>query len=823
MPYLEIAVNVPGVDATFDYHTPPEWEIPPRPGHLVTVPFGRQKAVQGVVLAVREHSAIAKTRPITALLDEQPVLTAAQIALARRLSEISLAPLNACIRLMLPPGLAQQVETRYSLTPQGQAVLKSEHLGRLGTVQQAILHLLDARGPLNNRQVGRALPHKRWETAMQGLLRRALVASATHLPESTVRPRLVHMAALQSSSPSEIPPLSKKQDIAARRQAMLDALRGGALPAGDLYAQTGGNLADLRTLEKRGLVRLWEEEAWRDPLSGQDVTLELPPTLMADQEALWGVLRPQIAAATRGVRSAPFLLHGVTGSGKTEIYLRAVSETLAHGRQAIILVPEIALTPQTVQRFLRRFPGKVGVVHSQLSQGERFDTWRRARLGEVQVIVGPRSALFAPLPDVGLIVVDESHDDSYFQSEQPTFHARELAVEYARLNHAVCILGSATPDVTSMYRAKSGQWHYLRLPLRILAHAPDGDALTTRQLPPVQVVDMRAELKAGNRSIFSQALQEALQTVLASGNQAILFLNRRGTATYVFCRDCGYTMRCPNCDTPLTYHQGERDLRCHHCGYRRGMPYTCPQCGGERIQQYGTGTEKVENEVHRFFPQARTLRWDQDTTRRKGAHERILMQFTNQEADVLIGTQMLAKGLDLPRVTLVGVVLADVGLALPDYRSTERVFQVLTQVAGRAGRSARLGRVILQTFDPDHYVIRAAARHDYAAFYARELAERRRLGYPPFARLVRLEYRHIRAEVAEQAAMEMFARLQAVIAAQERRATTLIGPVPCFFARLNGIYRWQIVLRGPQPEAILKALLPLPEGWRHEIMPVSLL
>ncbi|RMF49197.1 MAG: primosomal protein N', partial [Anaerolineae bacterium] len=527
--------------------------------------------------------------------------------------------------------------------------------------------------------------------------------------------------------------------------------------------------------------------------------------------------------AAQGTSPLPILLHGVTGSGKTEIYLRAVSETLARGRQAVILVPEIALTPQTVQRFLARFPGKVGVIHSKLSQGERFDTWRRARLGEVQVVVGPRSALFAPLPDIGLIVVDESHDDSYYQSEQPTFHARELAAAYARLNHAVCILGSATPDVGSMYRARRGEWQYHRLPQRILAHAADGQTLTTRDLPPVQVVDMRAELKAGNRSIFSRALQAALHDVLTRREQAILFLNRRGTATYVFCRDCGYTMRCPRCETPLTYHHGGRALHCHHCGYQRGMPRTCPQCKGERIRQYGTGTEKVEAEVRRLLPQARTLRWDQDTTRRKGAHERILAQFAAGEADILIGTQMLAKGLDLPLVTLVGVVLADVGLALPDYRNTERVFQVLTQVAGRAGRSARGGRVVLQTFDPAHYVIRAAARHDYAAFYEREIAERRRMGYPPFTRMARLEYRHFRLEEAQQAAEEMAARLQAVIAAQERRATSLIGPVPCFFSRVNGIYRWQIVVRGPDPQAVLRAVWPLPERWRVQISPVSLL
>ncbi|GAB4525630.1 MAG: primosomal protein N' [Anaerolineales bacterium] len=821
MPYAEIAVNVPGIEATFDYHLPPDFPAEVRPGHLVTVPFGRQKAVQGVVLAVREHSAIAKTRPVTALLDDLPVLTPAQLALAYHLAEDSLTPLSACIRLMLPPGLAQQVETSHALTPQGQALLRSTHFGQLGSVQQDILRLLAARGVLSAHQLARALPQKRWPPAMQGLERRGLVTKTTRLPAPTVRPLVVRMAAWQGDAASDA--LGKSPAARQRRAAMLEILKQGAQPVGELYARTGGSLADLRYLEKHGLVRLWEEEAWRDPLSGREVIPQAAPPLMPDQDSLWGAIRPQVAAAAQGTSPLPILLHGVTGSGKTEIYLRAVSETLASGRQAVILVPEIALTPQTVQRFLARFPGKVGLVHSKLSQGERFDTWRRARLGEVQVVVGPRSALFAPLPDIGLIVVDESHDDSYYQSEQPTFHARDLAAAYARLNHAVCILGSATPDVGSMYHARRGEWQYLCLPQRILAHAADGRALMTRDLPPVQVVDMRAELKAGNRSIFSRALQSELQATVQRGEQAILFLNRRGTATYVFCRDCGYTLRCPHCETPLTYHQDGHGLHCHHCGYRRGMPRTCPQCKGERIRQYGTGTEKVEAEVHRFLPSARTLRWDQDTTRRKGAHERILAQFAAGEADILIGTQMLAKGLDLPLVTLVGVVLADVGLALPDYRSTERVFQVLTQVAGRAGRSARSGRVVLQTFDPAHYVIRAAAQHDYAAFYEREIAERRRMGYPPFTRMARLEYRHFRLEEAQQTAETMAARLQAVIAAQERRTTALIGPVPCFFGRVNGIYRWQIVVRGPDPQAVLRAVFPLPENWQVQISPVSLL
>jgi len=514
-----------------------------------------------------------------------------------------------------------------------------------------------------------------------------------------------------------------------------------------------------------------------------------------------------------------------------------------------------------VRRFVSRFPGQVGLVHSRLSDGERYDTWRRARLGLLPVIIGPRSALFTPLPDLGLIVVDEFHDDSYYQEEAaPFYHAAAASVMYARLANAVCLLGSATPDVVSLYRAEHGSWHKLSLPVRILAHReaverqakqlglampfPPADPAMAVQpsgspaseaspsetppseaaslpLPAVQVVDMRQELKAGNRSIFSRPLQEELCRVVEAGLQAILFLNRRGTATFVFCRSCGASLRCPRCDIPLTFHSSPDALLCHYCGYRRSNPKACPTCGSATMRQYGTGTERVEREVQELLPQARTLRWDAETTRQKGAHELILAHFAAHRADVLIGTQMLAKGLDLPLVTLVGVVLADVGLNLPDYRANERTFQVLTQVAGRAGRSLLGGQVILQTFQPEHYTIQAAAGHDYASFASRELAYRRQLRYPPFYRLVRLEYRHRQPGRAEEEALAMGDRLRDWLAREDRRATEMIGPVPCFFAQLHGFHRWQIILRGPDPASLLRGRTL--GDWRVEVDPPSLL
>jgi primosomal protein N' (replication factor Y) len=622
-----------------------------------------------------------------------------------------------------------------------------------------------------------------------------------------------------------------------------------------VYAASRCSLADLTRLAELGLVMLGESETWRDPLEKVEFVLQQPPELTPGQQTAWNSLEAGMQACASGQAVKPFLLHGVTGSGKTEIYLRAVAETLRQGRGAIVMVPEISLTPQTVRRFLARFPGQVGLVHSNLSAGERYDTWRRARAGLLKVIVGPRSALFAPLPDVGLVVVDEFHDESYYQDEmEPRYHAVRAAVAYAGLAQAVVVLGSATPEVAWLFRARQEGWPVLELPLRILAHRqgsppPPPDRLQPQAasdtkpgggqkekdleslpLPKVKVVDMRQELKAGNRSIFSRALMDALRQTLGASQQAILFLNRRGSATYVFCRQCGYSLRCPRCDLPLTFH-ASGSLVCHTCGYHRQMPKTCPQCHSSQIRQFGTGTEKLEAEVQKEFPGVRTLRWDYESTRQKGAHDVILSQFITHHADVLVGTQMLAKGLDLPLITLVGVVLADVGLNLPDYRAPERTFQLLVQVAGRAGRSALGGQVVLQTYMPDNYAIQAAAGHDYAGFYQRELAERRKLGYPPFARLLRLEYRHVDAGQAEKEATRMAAQVQRWIDEGNFTATQIIGPAPCFFARQAGLYRWQIVLRGPNP---LQILLRNPLGfdaraqsgtgsWRVEVDPMNLL
>jgi primosomal protein N' (replication factor Y) len=842
--YVEVAVNVPQVSGVFHYHLPPELEDQVVSGLLVLVPFG-PRTVQGVVLGFVDRPGVQETKPVLDIVDAQAALTGPQMALARKLSHDCLASLAACIGLMLPPGLEQQADLLY--TPHRGAARD------LTPTQNRLLGLLYKRGPLRGQQIDHAMPRLNWRAAARALVRRSLLTTQPVLPEPKVRPKIVRTAQLActpEAAEAALPDLARAGSQALeRRQAIVRFMlrEPGPVEVAWVYAESSGNLGDLRALSERGLLRLGEAETWRDPLQQADYLPYLPPVLTSDQRLIWSQVEMRLAQAAAGEPVPPILLHGVTGSGKTEIYLHAVQRLLALGKQAIVLVPEIAMTPQTLQRFAGRFPGQVGLIHSGLSTGERYDTWRRARLGELGLVVGPRSALFTPFDRLGLIVVDECHDDSYYQSEaEPHYHARQVAIDYARLAGAACLMGSATPDIATYYHCQQGEMQCLHLPERILAHrlaiqhqlkdlagkaesagrSPlryrllEGEAEAI-ELPPVSIVDMRDELKAGNRSIFSRLLQNALEQVLEAGQQAILFLNRRGMATYVFCRDCGYTLKCPQCDIPLTYHQDQDALVCHYCGYRRKMPPTCPQCHSQRIRQFGAGTERVEAVVQDLFPQARTLRWDYETTRHKGAHELILNLFAARRADILIGTQMLAKGLDLPLVTLVGVVLADVGLSLPDYRANERAFQVLTQVAGRAGRSPLGGQVILQTFQPEHYAIQAAARHDYQAFYAQEIAYRQQLGFPPFAQLARLEYRHQKPERAEAAAAEMAGQLRTWMEAQGLRLTRMIGPAPCFFARQGGFYRWQIILCGPQPADLLRNRNL--GDWMVEINPPTLL
>jgi primosomal protein N' (replication factor Y) len=822
--FVQIVVNVPAVSGIFDYAVPEALNGQVGIGHLVIAPFGKQ-TVQGVVFRFIDQPSVPEVREIQELVDPHPVMTPAQIALAEAMAESTFSSQASVVSLFLPVGLSQQADTLYAIRDSNLENQKSNI--ESSSIASRIVALIQERGPLRGRQIDTHFRNVDWRRVATSLVKKGVLESRSILPPARVRSKYIKTAQLAASLEAveaEIHRLGKTESTQRRREKALRFLMQvkDAVNVSWVYAESESNLADLQELEERGLIRLFETEIFRDPLEKTELKIDRYTgkeeiELTAEQTS---ALQEIMTAISSPEARKPFLLQGVTGSGKTEIYLRATEEVIRRGKEAIILVPEIALTPQTVHRFLSRFPGQVGLVHSKLSEGERYDTWRRARTGQLKVIIGARSALFSPLPDIGLIVADECHDSSYYQAEPPFYHAVKAAQTYARLAGAVCILGSATPTVVQRYQADVQESRKLELPRRIFEAG----------LPPVQVVDMREELKAGQRGIFSRFLLKELQSTLERGEQAILFLNRRGTATYVFCRDCGHVLRCPNCDTPLTLHIEERAptqerLICHHCGYQRGKPHVCPACGGRQIREYGLGSERVEAELKTLFPQTRTLRWDWETTREKHSHEMILNHFAAHRADVLIGTQMLAKGLDLPLVTLVGIVLADVGLYLPDPFAGERVFQVLTQVAGRAGRSERGGRVIMQTFDPANQVIRSAAGHDVNGFYQFELEQRRRLGYPPFSRLVRLEYRHRDATTARAEAQKLATKLGALLVSGAWQGTTLIGPVPSFFARIGGFYRWQMILRGPDPipllreDSILRALV----DWRVEADPISLL
>ncbi len=856
--YAQIAVNMP-VEGTFHYHIPPDLVGRLEPGHLVEVPFGQQKA-QGIIIRLETDSPVSATRPISDLIDREPVVSPAQIGLAYWLSERYLTPVSQCILLFLPPGLARRGDVL--ITP----VIDPRAIEARSETQQRLLNLLHQHGPLRGRQIAQALPRRNWQSAVADLVGRGLVlrepvldapaasGKAVRRAELAVPPEQLEAVIAGRFNPAALP--ANRQPAAVRRASILRVLarEQGSLEVGRLYASVpGSSLADLRALEADDLIALRQDSIWRDPLGGMAFVPDTPPQLTADQAAAWDVIRAALEPRS-GAR--PVLVHGVTGSGKTELYLRAVERVLAQGRSALVLVPEIALTPQTVRRFGARFAGRMGLIHSRLSPGERYDTWRRARSGQFDVIVGPRSALFSPLHNLGVIVIDECHDDSYKQSPPvppPYYHTIPTAIEMARRQGALVLMGSATPNVAAYAQAVpreagiEAEYQLVELPARIMGHrraiemqavhfqisqtryrhdpgSPDEAVMI--DLPPVRIVDMRQELRANNRSIFSRMLTRALEQTLSRGEQAILFLNRRGTSTFVFCRSCGHVLMCPHCEIPLTWHAGSAAgqgiLVCHHCNRRSGSPAACPQCGSEQIRYFGGGTERVEEEVLRRFPGVRTVRWDRDTTGGKGSHDTLLRQFIEREASILIGTQMVAKGLDLPLVTLVGVISADTALYLPDFRSGERTFQLLTQVAGRAGRGLLGGEVILQTYNPDHYAIQAAANHDFHAFYQQEMAYRRELAYPPYRQLVRLLIRAESAESAREQAESLKQDLSRLIADEHLVNTSLIGPAPAFYPRQGGLYHWHVIIRSPDPRPLLGILHPSPR-LHIDIDPVSLL
>ena len=575
------------------------------------------------------------------------------------------------------------------------------------------------------------------------------------------------------------------QSRASKRAAILLALsetEGREMPAQELREALGDCRNSLLALKKMGLIRLERRETARTPYQSLDTVLAKDPVLTEQQENVLAKLLPAI-----GNREGSFLLYGVTGSGKTEVFIRAVRATAAEGRTSIVLVPEIALTPQMVAWFRSRFGERAAVLHSRLSAGERYDEWQRIRRGEVHVVIGARSAIFAPVSNLGLVIIDEEHEQSYQSESIPQYDAREVAKLRCKREQATLLLASATPSLRSYALAQRGDMALLEMPKRI----------ADRPLPTVTIVDMREEMRNGNRSVFSSALAEGLENCLQRGKQAILFINRRGYSTFVSCRNCGYVAVCEHCDVSMTYHMSDGKLRCHYCGKEEDPPKICPQCGSPYIRYFGTGTQKVEEEVKKLFPYVPVERMDNDTTRAKDAHAAILGRFRREETRILIGTQMIAKGLDFPNVTLVGIISADALLHMPDYRSEERTFQLITQVAGRAGRAFAEGEVFLQSYDPESPTIQLAARQDYRGFYEREMRRRRAALFPPYTILSRLLFEADREEEAKNAARLAHSALEEFLAMRPylKKYVIFLKVMPCPIGRIRDRYRWEVVLK----------------------------
>jgi len=768
-PPLYVDVVFPtSVDTPLTYRVPEELRELVLPGKRALVPLGA-RTVSGYLVGTRDRSPVPQTKDLREILDAEPLLDAHLLELTRWVAEYYLCAWGEVIRTALPPGIDMLTRQVVRVTAAGTAVMDGG--GLLGSGERELLAYLRVRGeaPLS------ALT-RRWRRARpmaHSLARRGLVEISGEVRPPRIRPLTIPQYLLAPGVDAETAPLSPR---ATRQRAILRALasRSAGLPRGEAAV---GPPAALAALLRQGLVHVKEVEITRDPFAmpGPCGSLESPLQLTpAQTEAV--VL---VQGALQDRRFLPILLHGVTGSGKTEVYLQAIQHALAQGRQALVLVPEITLTPLTVRRFLARFGGRVAVLHSGLRGGERYDAWRRIRRGEADIVVGARSAVFAPLPRLGIVVVDEEHDPSYKQEEAPRYHGRDVAIMRAKLLAVPVILGSATPSLESYERAQAGRYRLMQLPQRIEA----------RPLPRTEIVDLR-RVDGGER-LLTPPLCAALEACLARGEQALLFLNRRGFSTVLVCQECGAAAGCPHCSVSLTFHAGRGRLRCHTCDFERRPPERCPQCHGNRLRYLGFGTQQLEAAVRERFPKARVARMDRDTAQHWQAAARILESLERGAIDILVGTQMIGKGHDVPNVTLVGVVSADMALHLPDFRAGERTFALLTQVVGRAGRGDRPGLAIIQTFNPDHYILRAVQAQAYAALWDAESPLRRELGLPPFGRTVLAVVSSPAAPDAQAAALEM-ARL---LRAEGMGSSSLSGPAPAPLYRVRGRYRWHLLVR----------------------------
>ncbi|MFJ7933089.1 primosomal protein N' [Sporosarcina sp. NPDC096371] len=782
----EVIVDVSAypIDRPFDYLVPETMAAVIERGIRVKVPFGPRK-VLGYVTALKEESGldVAKLKSIDELIDLEPVISAELLTLSRWLAVQTLAYEIDALQVMLPAAMRAKYE-KFIVVDEPENIDDEDFLRFLAGRQRVSLKEADTLGLLNTV--------KRF--AKQGIL---TVDTAVNQKTAVKKVRMIQIAteetlqalldSIQSNAKKQIELLHWMKDRA-----------GQSILAKQLMEQSGIQTAVLKSVIERGAATEEYTEVYREPEAPKLKDTAIPVALTGEQQVALDAVRH----ATDNRKAETFLLHGITGSGKTEVYLRAIKHVLDQGQEAIVLVPEISLTPQMTSRFKERFGPLVAVMHSGLSAGEKYDEWRKIQRGEVKVVVGARSAIFAPFENVGIIILDEEHESTYKQEDTPRYHARDVAIKRSEYYGCPVILGSATPSLESYARASKGVYTLLTLTRR----AKD------QELPAVTVVDMREELKNGNRSMFSLPLAEAVRIRLEKGEQTVLFLNKRGFSSFVLCRDCGTVVECPNCDISLTYHRANERLKCHYCGHEEHVPLECPQCESDYIRFFGTGTQKAQEEIAKLFPEARVIRMDVDTTRQKGSHERLLRQFSEGKADILLGTQMIAKGLDFPNITLVGVLAADTTLHLADFRAAEKTFQLMTQVSGRAGRHELPGEVFIQTYSPEHYAIELAKDQHYEPFYNLEMAARRQFGYPPFYFVTLVQFTHEDllkvADFADKGARFLKGNLSP--------NTVIIGPTAAAISRVNNRYRYQCLIKYKKEPKLTETLQQLIKYYRTD-------
>jgi primosomal protein N' (replication factor Y) len=782
--YAEVAVPV-HVSSTFIYRIPVALRQLAQTGSRIVVPLGRNFVTGYIVALLHElrsgtslqESDIKEARDV---LDVIPLVTPELLQLTRWVAEYYLAPWGEVIKAALPPGISPTIDQFLSLTDQGRAEIRKWSSEEKLTSKQRLLRLVGESDETDLAAVMDQLPGAQTAKLARELEEEDLLEIKQRPASDFVKPRYQRRFRLAASPASTESDGRKLTEVQLR---ILDVLKNHeSLPLAELLALANASSSSVNTLQKRNLVELFEQRLRRDPLG--DATFdtfaqEKDYDLTDDQLRVLA----ELDAPLRARAYAAFLLHGVTGSGKTEVYIRAMRVALGLGRSALMLVPEIALTPVFSRRLRMHFGDRVAIFHSSLSRGERFDEWTRVRNGEARIVIGTRSAVFAPIKDLGLVIVDEEHESTYRQQDSPHYNGRDTAIVRAQKESAVVILGSATPSLESFHNANTGKYCYLQMPNR----------LGNRPMAVAEIVDMRAVFARHQKpQIFSDELLTAIKETQRKQEQSIILLNRRGYSSFVLCRSCGESVQCPNCDVTLTYHRSEKVIICHYCNHRQAAPNKCPNCDGKYIYYVGEGTQQIEEQLRKLFPELRIARIDRDTASRRGSFEKSLGDFGEGKLDMLVGTQILAKGHDFPNVTLVGVVSVDAGMALPDFRAAERTFQLLTQVAGRAGRGDRAGKVLIQTYHPYHYALRHASAQDYAGFYEEEIRHRENHTYPPFVALASLlvhgtDLARVRSEAVELR--------KALDLANVVRTARILGPAPAPLARLKGEYRVQLIMK----------------------------